>query len=59
MDICSVGHMETCSDGHDEICYTVALCPMCLIIKELKGYIGSLKQDIIDLENEIRRVQDE
>ena len=45
--------MEICSNGHEEICYAVALCPMCLIILgELRLQIKDLKKELEDTKNE-------
>ncbi len=44
--------MTTCSEGHAEICYEGKECPFCEAIESYETQIGSLEQEIDDLQEQ-------
>jgi len=46
--------MKLCCDGHNEICYDSHYCPACDIREDLKNEIFALKEDVIDLNDQIK-----
>jgi hypothetical protein len=50
--------MNLCDNNHDEVCYEGRHCPACAVADDLNKDISRLEDKIIDLENQIKDLEE-